>query len=96
MRRFIAGAVCPNCRALDRLVVEVDESGERLPQRVCVACGFTEELSVSDPSIQSAAAVPRGRVEGGRLQPQVVEPTAVKIVSAGQAGKNANEPDTAE
>jgi len=40
MRRFIAGAVCPECRAIDRTVVEVIDG---VRQRRCVACGHTEE-----------------------------------------------------
>lgn len=42
MRRFIAGAVCPQCRSVDRIVVEVREADKR---RRCVACGHTEALS---------------------------------------------------
>lgn len=54
-RRFIAGAVCPQCREIDRLVVERDEQdGER---RTCVACGFSDDLP------QASAPVPRGRPE---------------------------------
>ena len=40
MRRFIAGAVCPECRAIDRTVVEVVDG---VRQRRCVACGHAEE-----------------------------------------------------
>ncbi len=36
-RRFIAGAVCPRCGAMDRIVVDLDSD-----QRECVACGFSE------------------------------------------------------
>lgn len=36
-RRFIAGAVCPRCGAMDRLVVDLDSQ-----MRECVACGFSE------------------------------------------------------
>ena len=37
-RRFIAGAVCPRCAAMDRIVVDLDSD-----LRECVACGFSEE-----------------------------------------------------
>lgn len=51
MRRFIAGAVCPSCRAVDRIVVEEVE-GER--QRRCVRCGYTdhqlESAAVREPT----------------------------------------------
>ncbi len=42
MRRFIAGAVCGECRALDRTVVEV-VAGVRY--RRCVSCGCSEQES---------------------------------------------------
>ena len=37
-KRFIAGAVCPRCGEMDKLVVDLE--GE---QRECVSCGFTDE-----------------------------------------------------
>ncbi len=39
-RRFIAGAVCPRCSEMDKIVVYKDEQGEE--QRECVRCGFKE------------------------------------------------------
>lgn len=36
-RRFIAGAVCPRCAAMDKLVVDLETD-----QRECVACGFSD------------------------------------------------------
>ncbi len=36
-RRFIAGAVCPRCGAMDKIVVDLDSD-----QRECVACDFSE------------------------------------------------------
>lgn len=36
-RRFIAGAVCPRCAAMDKIVVDLDSD-----ERECVACGFSE------------------------------------------------------
>lgn len=36
-RRFIAGAVCPRCAAMDKLVVDLETD-----TRSCVACGFSE------------------------------------------------------
>ncbi|MCL6268494.1 YheV family putative metal-binding protein [Sansalvadorimonas sp. 2012CJ34-2] len=38
-KRFIAGAVCPKCAAVDRLVM-FEEDGETI--RECVECGFTD------------------------------------------------------
>ncbi len=36
-RRFIAGAVCPQCKLSDKIVVDLDSD-----RRECVACGFSE------------------------------------------------------
>lgn len=36
-RRFIAGAVCPRCALMDKIIVDLDTD-----QRVCVSCGFSE------------------------------------------------------
>ncbi|WP_439106613.1 YheV family putative metal-binding protein [Congregibacter sp.] len=36
-RRFIAGAVCPRCAEMDKIVVDLDSD-----ERECVACGFSE------------------------------------------------------
>ena len=36
-RRFVAGAVCPRCGKMDKIVVDLDSD-----QRECVACGFNE------------------------------------------------------
>lgn len=40
-RRFVAGAVCPRCSAMDKLVVyrEADKD-----YRECVSCNFKEEM----------------------------------------------------
>ncbi len=40
-RRFVAGAVCPRCAEMDKLVV-FNEEGKDF--RECVACGYKEEM----------------------------------------------------
>jgi len=67
-RRFIAGAVCPECRCEDRIVVEPTEQGHA---RVCVNCGFSETLE------ERAPQVPRSRLERNRTQ---VPDAPVKII----------------
>ena len=37
-RRFIAGAVCPRCGEMDKIVVDLDTQ-----TRECVACDFSED-----------------------------------------------------
>ncbi|GAA5315976.1 MAG: YheV family putative zinc ribbon protein [Candidatus Pelagadaptatus aseana] len=40
-RRFIAGAVCPRCEEMDKIVV-YSEAGKEF--RECVSCGFKDEM----------------------------------------------------
>ncbi len=39
-RRFIAGAVCPRCGELDKIVVIV---GDDQQKRECIQCGFSDD-----------------------------------------------------
>ncbi|UZE96117.1 YheV family putative zinc ribbon protein [Alkalimarinus alittae] len=39
-RRFIAGAVCPKCAEMDRLITYSSEDGS---YRECVSCGYTDK-----------------------------------------------------
>ena len=43
--RFIAGAVCPRCGVMDRIVVSGDGATRR-----CVDCGFGDERPVEVPA----------------------------------------------
>jgi len=54
-RRFIAGAVCPRCAAMDKIVVNLDTD-----QRECVACGFSEERPADSPGTAQGSAVAAG------------------------------------
>ena len=53
-KRFIAGAVCPRCGVMDRIVVSGD--GE---QRSCVDCGFSDGRPEDTPE-QVPTRVTRG------------------------------------
>ena len=44
-RRFIAGAVCPRCAVMDRIVM-FEQDGTSY--RECVSCGFKEKLVVEE------------------------------------------------
>lgn len=63
-RRFIAGAVCPACAAMDRIVIETAGSGQTV--RRCVACGFSDELMPASGSLPSTRFT-RLREAGGTL-----------------------------
>ena len=42
-RRFIAGAVCPRCAGMDKIVMYDADDGTRY--RECVSCGFREPFT---------------------------------------------------
>ncbi|MAV74726.1 MAG: hypothetical protein CBB81_09570 [Cellvibrionales bacterium TMED21] len=54
--RFIAGAVCPSCKAEDRIVVDLGSD-----ERRCVACGFAEARPQSGSESELATRVTRGK-----------------------------------
>jgi uncharacterized metal-binding protein (TIGR02443 family) len=60
-RRFIAGAVCPRCARMDKIVVDLDTD-----QRECVACGFSE----GRPGPESPGHESPGHESPGHASPQ--------------------------
>lgn len=77
-RRFIAGAVCPRCSEMDKIVNY--KLGEK-NYRECVACGFKDEIR-----LQSSPREINTRVN--QTDDREVEETAVKILSPGPAPSN--------
>lgn len=67
-RRFIAGAVCPQCGEMDRLILESDGSRRR-----CVACDYSDSLD------SASSSEPKTRLDGG-LKKSAVESTEVRPV----------------
>lgn len=47
-KRFIAGAVCPSCQAMDTLKMWTEDE---TPHRECVTCGFSDTLNEQGLSI---------------------------------------------
>jgi len=56
-KRFIAGAICPQCQSLDRLVIENVDGAAR---RRCVSCGFEDERPASPEVTLPTRFVRRG------------------------------------
>ena len=72
-RRFIAGAVCPKCAAMDKLVVFREDNKTF---RECVNCGYRQEMQFS-PAFKALPtrldAAEKRREEGeSKVQPEVV------------------------
>lgn len=73
-RRFIAGAVCPRCSAMDKIVVDGDTD-----QRECVACGFSEARPEA-PAAELPTRVSRAsarRIETAAEVVTLVDPAAL-------------------
>jgi uncharacterized metal-binding protein (TIGR02443 family) len=45
-KRFIAGAMCPRCSEMDKIVMFYGDDGAQV--RECVACGFTDALAENE------------------------------------------------
>ncbi len=71
-RRFIAGAVCPRCGAMDRIVVDTQTD-----RRECVACGFSEE--------RPEAAAPAPGIPPRELPTRVTRPAARRVETPAEA-----------
>jgi uncharacterized metal-binding protein (TIGR02443 family) len=70
-RRFIAGAVCPRCGVMDRIVV----SGDGVT-RACIDCGFADERP-GDPPAPLSTRVSRAsarRVETPSVVVRLIDP----------------------
>lgn len=86
-KRFIAGAVCPDCAVADRVFTYEDESGARW--RACVDCDFRSSLAsdIAAPAQELQTRVNRNRPGE---QPLVHETPfeAVKILPANSDKKD--------
>jgi uncharacterized metal-binding protein (TIGR02443 family) len=73
-RRFIAGAVCPRCSAMDKIVVDLDTD-----RRECVACGFSDARPGDPlaPDLPTRVTRPAARrVETPAEPVQLIDPRA--------------------
>lgn len=48
-KRFIAGAVCPKCKAQDTMALTKEDGVEKV---TCVSCG--EQMTQSEPQVEQA------------------------------------------
>ncbi len=80
--RFIAGAVCPACGAMDRLQLLETDGDQR---RRCVACGHEDSLS------SSASREPATRLDGGLKKPESSAARPVRILDPGRPGRSGSD-----
>ncbi|WP_426415547.1 YheV family putative zinc ribbon protein [Aestuariirhabdus sp. LZHN29] len=65
-KRFIAGARCPSCNEIDRLVVIMQEGFS--DRRECVACGFSDAQDNVEVSEMPTRVIPKQEADA-ELQP---------------------------
>lgn len=58
--RFIAGAVCPQCKEIDKLKLYRDSGGDI---RECVRCGYREVQRFEIPKAEPVTRVNKSRSE---------------------------------
>lgn len=78
-KRFIAGAVCPRCAEMDRLVT-YEKDGEVFKE--CVSCAFKEK-QVAQVELSELAT----RVNTEEVVPEAAEPVRLVLdIGKGKAG----------
>lgn len=66
-RRFIAGAVCPRCAAMDKIVVDLESD-----QRECIACGFSDARPAGPAPSEPGTRVTRAAARRSETEADVV------------------------
>lgn len=65
-RRFIAGAVCPKCAEMDKIVMYQDQNQTR---RECVKCGYQDSLEDISAQEISTRVTPKPKANQADVQP---------------------------
>lgn len=74
-KRFVAGAVCPRCEQMDKLVVY---SRDGKDYRECVACDYHEEMRFSAPARELQTRVsPTSSVEERTIH--IIDPSLTQL-----------------
>jgi uncharacterized protein len=75
-KRFIAGAVCPRCSAMDKIRAWRDDELEK-QYRECIDCGYTDEQSTV---IQAQPVEIPTRVNQPHIAAPAVDATVIQFV----------------
>ncbi len=60
VKRFIAGAVCPRCGQMDKIVAYQDNG---VNFRECVSCDYKDEMQAEAPTELPTRVTPKAKVE---------------------------------
>jgi hypothetical protein len=74
--RFIAGAVCPACGAIDRTVLELTVTAR---ERRCVACGH-REMQMRNAQDDASVPTPATRFDGARTASDVAPAAIIRVL----------------
>lgn len=76
-RRFVAGARCPQCQALDKVVMFRKEG---IQYRECVSCGYTDDMPFEQNFRELETRVNRSPEQ------KEEEVSVVRLVNPGEGG----------
>ena len=77
-KRFIAGAVCPKCSEMDKLVMYKNEEGRDV--RECVACDYRDVMQSEEELAKAAELQTRVTPQGKAIRDEGEQ--AIKIFDA--------------
>jgi hypothetical protein len=60
VKRFIAGAVCPRCAEMDKILAYQKDG---INYRKCVSCEYADEMQALEPSELATRVTPKIKVE---------------------------------
>ncbi|WP_238152093.1 YheV family putative zinc ribbon protein [Microbulbifer sp. A4B17] len=73
-KRFIAGAVCPRCSEMDR-IINYHKDGKNY--RECVACGFKDEIRLQSAPTELSTRVNKDTEDEVHEEPvKFIQPTS--------------------
>lgn len=81
-QRFIAGAACPSCGLLDKIVIEPEADRRR-----CVNCGFSEDRP-GEPELPPVEPVTRVTRAAARRVETPAEPVTMVVPTDRNQGNN--------
>lgn len=70
-KRFIAGVVCPECSAMDKMQVY---NHDGIDYRECVSCGFKDQIRIASAPNELKTRVNKSAVSEETRQVKLVDP----------------------
>ena len=70
-KRFIAGVVCPQCSAMDKMQVYTHDGTD---YRECVSCGFKDQIRIASAPNELKTRVNKSAVSEETRQVKLVDP----------------------